>query len=82
MIDGFCYLYSKRVIHRDVKLENLLIHFPNRPDAKKFDISTVDLDKEEFIIKIADFGLSRVLDADEMTQSKCGTPLLMAPEVL
>ena len=68
------------MIHRDVKLENLLVHFPNRSSTKKFNI--VDLDQEEFTIKIADFGYSRVLESDEASHSKCGTPLLMAPEVL
>ena len=45
-------------MHRDCKLDNLLIHFPNRDDGEPIDWQTVDLDNEEFIIKIADFGIA------------------------
>jgi len=33
IINGFTYLYEKKIIHRDCKLENILIHFPNRDSA-------------------------------------------------
>lgn len=42
----------------------------------------IDLDKEEFEIKIADFGYARRLEHGETSKSYFGTPLLMAPEVL
>jgi len=42
----------------------------------------VDLEKEEFVIKIADFGFARHLEDRETAESGCGTPLMMAPEVL
>ena len=80
IIDGFCYLYEQKVIHRDVKLDNLLIHFPKM--RGEINWNKVNLDTDEFVIKIADFGYSRVLDWDETTKNKCGTPLLMAPEVI
>jgi serine/threonine protein kinase len=28
---AFDYLYSEEVIHRDMKMENIMLHFPNRP---------------------------------------------------
>jgi serine/threonine-protein kinase ULK/ATG1 len=34
------------------------------------------------VIKIADFGYSKVLESSDTAKSKCGTPLLMAPEVI
>ncbi|KAL6047776.1 Calcium/calmodulin-dependent protein kinase IGa [Balamuthia mandrillaris] len=34
------------------------------------------------IIKIADFGLSKILGPDSMMQTACGTPIYVAPEVL
>jgi len=33
-------------------------------------------------IKIADFGLSKILSPDSMMQTACGTPIYVAPEVL
>eukprot|EP01088_Endostelium_zonatum_P015830 TRINITY_DN403_c0_g1_i1.p1 TRINITY_DN403_c0_g1~~TRINITY_DN403_c0_g1_i1.p1 ORF type:complete len:297 (-),score=73.67 TRINITY_DN403_c0_g1_i1:130-1020(-) len=37
---------------------------------------------EENEIKIADFGLSKILGPDSMMQTACGTPIYVAPEVL
>jgi serine/threonine protein kinase len=64
IIGGFTYLYKKKVVHRDCKLDNLLIHFPNRNSGKEIPWSEIDLDTEEFIIKIADFGYARHLNYD------------------
>jgi serine/threonine protein kinase len=75
-------LYSMKVVHRDCKLDNLLIHFPNIKDGETIDWKTIDLDTEEFIIKIADFGYARHLGYNSTSESWFGTPLLMAPEVL
>ena len=33
-------------------------------------------------IKIADFGFARKLEYEDTADRKCGTPLLMAPEVI
>ena len=33
-------------------------------------------------VKIADLGFARELDYEELTDTMCGTPLVMAPEVL
>ena len=45
-------------VHRDIKMENVMLSFPNRPDCDQVDLSQVDFDKEEFVCKICDFGLS------------------------
>jgi serine/threonine protein kinase len=37
IILGFKHLYEHQVIHRDLKLDNLLIHFPNRDNLEKID---------------------------------------------
>ncbi|XP_049776151.1 ovarian-specific serine/threonine-protein kinase Lok-like [Schistocerca cancellata] len=58
------YLHSKGITHRDLKPENILL----------------SSDKEETLIKVSDFGLSRFVTS-EMT-TVCGTPLYAAPEVL
>ena len=57
------------VIHRDLKLQNIMIHFPdnidelmhmNKDERKKF-LREVDLTKTKFELKIADFGFSKKL---------------------
>ncbi|XWS41382.1 hypothetical protein CRYUN_Cryun17cG0076900 [Craigia yunnanensis] len=38
--------------------------------------------KDDVVLKIADFGLSRTVDPGKYAQTVCGSPLYMAPEVL
>lgn len=76
-------LYQINVAHRDLKLDNILISFPNLGETiTKDQLKKIDLEKEEFIIKIADLGYSRAIEDDERAKTGCGTPLLMAPEIL
>ena len=65
VVDAVKYLHSNQVCHRDLKLENLLL-----AHSKSFSL-----------VKVSDFGLSKVLD-DDLLQSYVGTPIYMAPEVL
>ena len=60
------YLHQQGIVHRDLKLENLL-YYDDTPGSK---------------ILVADFGLSDYLcDLDE-NSPVCGTPGYMAPELL
>jgi len=66
LIEALAYLHSKDIVHRDLKPENLLLK-----------------SKEEFSeIKLADFGLSKIMGQEVMMQTACGTPGSVAPEVL
>ena len=67
MIDALSYCHSKGIVHRDIKPENLLLQ------SKEIGIAS---------LKIADFGLSRLLDEDQMASTACGTPGYVAPEIL
>ena len=62
ILNAFQVLIDKRIIHRDLKLENILKH--------------------EGKIKVADFGLSKILESDPMTSTFAGTIMNMAPEML
>eukprot|EP01091_Cochliopodium_minus_P019036 TRINITY_DN786_c0_g1_i1.p1 TRINITY_DN786_c0_g1~~TRINITY_DN786_c0_g1_i1.p1 ORF type:complete len:477 (-),score=152.34 TRINITY_DN786_c0_g1_i1:100-1530(-) len=66
MVDALRYLHSKGIAHRDLKPENILL-------ANQ--LSDTD-------VKLADFGLSRMIDESTMMKTACGTPTYVAPEVL
>lgn len=63
---GVEYLHQNEIIHRDLKPENVLMA----------------TDDDDTIVKITDFGLSKVLHANTNLRSLCGTKLYVAPEVL
>ena len=58
-------MYQVRVMHRDLKLDNILVHFPNLPNDQKLDLMKIDLENEPFIVKIADLGYAREFDSKE-----------------
>lgn len=67
------YLHSKRIIHRDLKLGNILFKEITIPNTKGKGIQ----------LKIADFGLATKLDYySERKMTFCGTPNYIAPEML
>jgi len=50
------------VVHRDLKLDNILVHFPGlegKNKIKKKELADLDLETEDFTIKICDLGFSR-----------------------
>jgi len=67
MLLGLDFMHSKNIIHRDIKLDNILM------SSSK---------KGVYEIRIADFGLSQILKPKELCYHKCGTPTYIAPEVL
>lgn len=67
---GAAYMHGRSVLHRDLKLANCLL-------SKK---TTVPL--EENVVKIADFGLSKLNLAGAPCKTRVGTPAFIAPEVL
>lgn len=66
IVSAIEYLHDMNIAHRDLKPENLLV-------------KSIADDTE---VKIADFGLSKIIDEQKMMQTACGTPGYVAPEVL
>ncbi|XP_036166001.1 calcium/calmodulin-dependent protein kinase type IV [Myotis myotis] len=66
ILEAVAYLHENGIVHRDLKPENLLYATP-APDAP---------------LKIADFGLSKIVDHQVLMKTVCGTPGYCAPEIL
>mmetsp|Transcript_41034 Transcript_41034/g.102035 ORF Transcript_41034/g.102035 Transcript_41034/m.102035 type:complete len:352 (-) Transcript_41034:666-1721(-) len=70
LVEAITYLHSLGIAHRDLKPENLLLKD----------------DKEDALIKVTDFGLSKIfaddLAGEVVMKTACGTPGYVAPEVL
>jgi calcium-dependent protein kinase len=72
IFSGLSYLHSNNIIHRDLKLENILIS----------DIEKID-GLELFDIKIIDFGTAKLYDkAHKKQKAIVGSSYYIAPEVL
>jgi serine/threonine-protein kinase ULK/ATG1 len=85
IIRGLEYMHRNKTIHRDIKLENILIHFENFPEGSldvrnKIDYSKVNI--FDCIIKIADLGYARELESSDVATTICGSPMTMAPDVI
>ncbi|XP_013882373.1 calcium/calmodulin-dependent protein kinase type IV isoform X2 [Austrofundulus limnaeus] len=66
ILEAVAYLHGNGVVHRDLKPENLLY-------------ADLSLDAS---LKIADFGLSKIIDDQVTMKTVCGTPGYCAPEIL
>ena len=73
LLSGLAYLHSHNIVHRDLKLENILIQ-----EIEKSKTTGEDL----FNIKIIDFGTARIFDSKKKPQSIVGSSYYIAPEVL
>ena len=69
------YMHSQRIIHRDLKLDNILVHFLNINDY-----NSVNLMKAK--IKIIDFGFASSKEDSDMFTTAIGSPLNMDPLIL
>ena len=73
VFSGLCYLHENNILHRDLKLENIMIS-----DIEK-DINTgVDY----FWIKIIDFGTAKIFKKSKNEKAVVGSSYYIAPEVL
>ena len=66
----FKKMQNKHVIHRDLKLKNIMI---------KYDKTIPFIG---FIIKLSDFGFSKVMNDEELTGTNLGSPATKAPEIM
>ena len=65
----FKKMLDNKIVHRDIKLENILIKYN-------------DDEKKDYIVKLTDYGISKQVQATAMLKTHAGTSLTMAPEIL
>ncbi|XP_045413414.1 serine/threonine-protein kinase 33 isoform X1 [Lemur catta] len=74
LASAIAYLHSNDIVHRDLKLENIMVKSSFIDDNNELNLN----------IKVTDFGLAvkKQGRSEGMLQTTCGTPIYMAPEVI
>jgi len=75
LVSGLQYLHKNKILHRDLKSDNVLVNFERDEDKKNFDLL-------KCVVKIIDFGFARYLENDTLAQSVLGSPINMDPQIL
>ena len=75
LIDAVKYLHDKRIMHRDLKCENILLNYEDEKSRENKDIMKAT-------IKIIDFGFARYLKEGELASTILGSPLHISPYIL
>jgi serine/threonine protein kinase len=75
LVSGLQYLHNNKILHRDLKSDNVLVNFEKEEDKKNFDLL-------KCVVKIIDFGFARYLENDTLAQSVLGSPINMDPQIL
>lgn len=83
--DCMKFMYEKNIAHRDLKHANILLEFPGfwEREAKGEEfpqmVKEADLLKIDFLVKIADFGISRQYES--LMDTRAGTALFQHPGI-
>ncbi|KAJ4856467.1 protein kinase domain-containing protein [Trichoderma breve] len=79
LVGAVKYLHEQMIVHRDIKLENVLVNLtPNELADPSVDWTTYP----HSVIALADLGLSRRIAEDEKLETRCGSEDYAAPEVI
>ena len=73
VFSGLWYLHDNKILHRDIKLENIMI------SRKETDNETGE---ELFWAKIIDFGTAKIFEKNKKEKDVVGSSYYIAPEVL
>jgi serine/threonine protein kinase len=72
IVDGLCHLNKQGTVHRDLKLDNIMINFPEYDKAglvPESYIENFDHEKEEIEVIIGDLGFAKSLGSAGLATS-------------
>ena len=77
IVNAFKYIHKKDIIHRDIKLENILLNYETEQDKK-------DMNLMKAQVKIIDFGFAAKIDrtGSGLKYTTLGSPINMDPIIL
>ena len=75
IISAFKYIHGKKILHRDIKLENILINYSSNEDKKNENLMKAT-------VKIIDFGFAAKMDKNGLKYTTLGSPVNMDPLIL
>ena len=75
IINAFEYIHKSKIIHRDIKLENILINYETEEDKNNLNLMKANA-------KIIDFGFSCTIGKKGLLYSTLGSPINMDPILL
>lgn len=82
ILSGLQYLHDHDIIHRDIKPENILLDITPKTNSHQKSTGPWDENELDVRVKIADFGLAKFIGELKFTNTLCGTPAYVAPEIL
>ena len=77
IVDAIKYIHQRNIIHRDLKLDNIMVSFDNENDKNNCNMMRAK-------VKIIDFGFATKLTADKnnLATTVLGSPINMDPLIL
>ena len=75
IIDAFKYIHERKIIHRDIKLDNILLNYENEDDKKNLNLMKAQ-------VKIIDFGFACKVSKTGLQYTVLGSPINMDPLIL
>ena len=77
LVSAINYLHKNKIIHRDLKLDNILVNFPTENDKNNMNMLSAQ-------VKLIDFGFATRLKSSHhnLTNTILGTPSNMEPHML
>ena len=75
IVSAIYYLHKHNILHRDIKLDNILVQYDSEKDKENNDLLKAK-------IKLIDFGFARHLNEGQLAQSILGSPINMDPGIL